>query len=257
MVTNRGVLLKSSSIMRNITACVRITLMVQLLPPVIVRKMRRWEVTQDGNIRPPGQALKASEVVPGVILAAPQRCGIISALFTSPGHAVRDRDSREAGQHQSYLDSIRTEEELSIYETEKVELGRGSPPKTKTEEHEPGTISLSIAQVGEQCAPGSNKLRQGILSLFTKTQRPASPLADIPTHEYLARGWDANNTKWRKVMWPALDKDFRPALREGTPPVRQIQCPWKKNSAIGTKLQPQGEENQKVWDAMTLWYQHR
>ncbi|KAJ7936947.1 hypothetical protein B0H13DRAFT_2649329, partial [Mycena leptocephala] len=83
----------------------------------------------------------------------------------------------------SYLDNIRTEPKLSIYEQEEIELGAGSlnASKIKTEEHEPGTISLSIAQVENQAAPGP-KSRTGVPAFFTKfSQRSSvSPLADIP-----------------------------------------------------------------------------
>jgi hypothetical protein len=128
---------------------------------------------------------------------------------------------------------------------EQIELGTEVLPKSKsfqfatvhtrltqipaqTGEHEPGVISLSIAQVQKQSAPGSNKLRAVLPSFFTKMQRPTvTPLADISSHEYLARGWDATNDRWRKVAWTPLDKDLRAAAYEGRAPVWKIQCPWK------------------------------
>ncbi|KAJ7797487.1 hypothetical protein B0H13DRAFT_2168596 [Mycena leptocephala] len=138
----------------------------------------------------------------------------------------------------SYLDNIRTEDELSIFEEEEIELGTGclKVPKIKTKEEEPGTIALSIAQVEKQPGTGTNKLRAVVPSFITKFgQRPSvSPPTDISPHEYLARGWDANNNEWRRVLWPALDKDFRPA-DPGTAPVWKLQCPWTKGPAtIGT-----------------------
>ncbi|KAJ7835990.1 hypothetical protein B0H13DRAFT_2107543 [Mycena leptocephala] len=120
----------------------------------------------------------------------------------------------------SYLDNIRTEDELSIFEEEEIELG----------------TALSIAQVEKQPATGTNKLRAVVPSFITKFgQRPSvSPPTDISPHEYLARGWDANNNEWRRVLWPALDQDFRPA-DPGTAPVWKLQCPWTKGPAtIGT-----------------------
>ncbi|KAF8145817.1 hypothetical protein K438DRAFT_1871296 [Mycena galopus ATCC 62051] len=140
----------------------------------------------------------------------------------------------------SYLDSIRTEEELSILHEEQIELGTGVLPKTQTGEHEPGVISLSIAQVQKQSAPSSNKLRAVLPSFFTKMQRPAvTPLADISLHEYLARGWDATNDRWRNVAWTPLDKDLRAAAYEGRAPVWKIQCPWKNTrNTTGTNPAP-------------------
>jgi hypothetical protein len=112
----------------------------------------------------------------------------------------------------------------------------------ETEEKEPGTISLSIAQVQNQDVPGSNKLRARISAFTTKRQQSLgspSPLTHIPRCEYLARGWDANNNQWRSVLWPALDKHFRAADFEGTSPVWNIQCPWKKDTTkTGTNTQP-------------------
>jgi hypothetical protein len=110
----------------------------------------------------------------------------------------------------------------------------------KEEDHKPGTISLSIAQVQNQGSLGSNKLRGGVPAFITKfgQRSSASPSTCIPPHEYLARGWDVNNDEWRNVLWPALDKHFRAADLEGTSPVWKIQCPWKKALSTGTNMQP-------------------
>ncbi|KAJ6522673.1 hypothetical protein DFH09DRAFT_1191306 [Mycena vulgaris] len=143
----------------------------------------------------------------------------------------------------SYLDNIRTEEKLSIYEEEEIELGTGSLAQTKKEEEKPGTIYLSIAQMPNQGAPKPNKLRAGFQAFITKFGRRSAvgPSTCIPPREYLARGWDANNNQWRSVLWPALDKHFRVADLEKprTSPVWEIQCPWKKaQTTIGTNIQP-------------------
>ncbi|KAJ7833648.1 hypothetical protein B0H14DRAFT_2800517 [Mycena olivaceomarginata] len=131
----------------------------------------------------------------------------------------------------SYLDNIRTEDGLSIHEQEDVRLGTGSLPQTKKEEHEPGTISLSVAQVRKPGAPGSDNLRPRITAFFTKlAQRSVVPSMEyIPRHEYLARGWDGNSNKWRSVLWPALDEDFRAADPEETSAIWRIKCPWSAN----------------------------
>jgi hypothetical protein len=89
---------------------------------------------------------------------------------------------------------------------------------------EPGIISLSIAQVEKQSASGSNKL-PAVTSIFKKLQQPGP---EISPHEYLARGWNDSNKEWTKVLWPALDKDFRAAKVEGTKPVWEIQRQWRK-----------------------------
>ncbi|KAJ6559877.1 hypothetical protein B0H19DRAFT_106562 [Mycena capillaripes] len=135
----------------------------------------------------------------------------------------------------SYFDNIRTAEKLSISEQEQIELGTGSLniPKPKEEIHKPGTISLSIAEVQNQCVPAQNKLLAAVPT-FLKLRR--GPTVDssgyIPPHEYLARGWDANKNEWRSVLWPALDKHFRAADPEETSPVWKIQCPWKNAQAM-------------------------
>ncbi|KAJ6506738.1 hypothetical protein C8R45DRAFT_1175917 [Mycena sanguinolenta] len=129
----------------------------------------------------------------------------------------------------SYLDNMRTEEELSIYEKERVELG-----SLKTQVNKAETISLAIAQIQTQAAPRFSKWRGVPLFSMKLGQRSsACSLADIRPHEYLARGWDANNNEWRQVLWPALDKDFRAADFEGKSPVWRIHCPWKDSTTNG------------------------
>ncbi|KAF7358457.1 hypothetical protein MVEN_00896200 [Mycena venus] len=127
----------------------------------------------------------------------------------------------------SYLDNIRTEEKLSIYEQEQINLETRSMnlPQAAKKENKPGTFSLSIAQVENHATMRSNKLRAGVPAFITKfgQRTSANPNSCIPPHELLARGWDANNNQWRRVLWPALDKNFRAALLEGTPPVWTIQ----------------------------------
>jgi hypothetical protein len=97
----------------------------------------------------------------------------------------------------------------------------------KTDEHKPGTISLSIAQVQKHGAAISDKLRGAVTKI--RRRSTVAPLPYISPHEYLARGWDANNNEWRSVLWPALDKNFRAADPEGTSPIWKIQSPWMKD----------------------------
>ncbi|KAF8190621.1 hypothetical protein K438DRAFT_913270 [Mycena galopus ATCC 62051] len=130
----------------------------------------------------------------------------------------------------SYLDNICTKDKLSILEEEEIELG-------------PGTISLSIAQVQKEEARSPNKLRAAVTTSLTRFgRRPSATqisLPDVPPYEYLARGWDATNNEWRSVLWPALDKYFRAADLEETPPVWRIQCPWKKaRTTVGGNVTP-------------------
>lgn len=124
----------------------------------------------------------------------------------------------------------------------------------KTENQEPGTISLSVAQVEKQSATGSRKLRAGVPSFFTKRSQHASVnnLASIPTHEYLARGWDVHNDEWRKVVWPALDKDFLAPGPEKTPPVWKIQCPWDRDQRRDTEKGNQ-DVSKMGWVALCLF----
>ncbi|KAJ7033547.1 hypothetical protein C8F04DRAFT_1104252 [Mycena alexandri] len=141
----------------------------------------------------------------------------------------------------SYMDDISTKKKLSIYEREELELSTGSLARAKEEEHKPGTISLSIAQVQNQGATSSNKSRAGVSAVISKfVQRsPASPVTCIPRQEYLARGWDASNNTWRSVVWPELDKHFRAAGFEKTPQVWKIQCPWENTGMVtGIPMQP-------------------
>lgn len=110
----------------------------------------------------------------------------------------------------------------------------------KAQSDKAGTISLSIAQVQTQSVARFNKLRTGLPLFLTKLgqRSPVCSLADIGTHEYLARGWDANNNEWRQVLWPALDKDFRAADFEDKSPVWKIQCPWKNAATNGVYTSP-------------------
>ncbi|KAF7358459.1 hypothetical protein MVEN_00896400 [Mycena venus] len=124
----------------------------------------------------------------------------------------------------SYLDDIKTNEELSIYEQAETQLGSGfqNPPPSiiRKDDQKPGTLSLSIAQVAN---PSRKKFR--FVPFGTDPYPP----------EFMARGWDVNNNEWRSVLWPTLDKHFRAADLEGTKPVWKIQCPWK-GSTTGTDV---------------------
>ncbi|KAJ7127957.1 hypothetical protein C8R44DRAFT_779066 [Mycena epipterygia] len=126
----------------------------------------------------------------------------------------------------SYLENIRTEEKLSIYEQEEVHLihpgSLKTPEETQKKGPKPGTISLSIANVQSRGAPSSSKFGAFITKFG---QRSSTPVGEIPPHEFLARGWDAENNQWRSVLWPALDQHFRAADLERTSPVWKIQ--WK------------------------------
>ncbi|KAJ7681971.1 hypothetical protein DFH06DRAFT_284889 [Mycena polygramma] len=131
----------------------------------------------------------------------------------------------------SYLDNITTEEALEIYEPGiNIGLNQETPNtlRTKTDENEPGTISVSVAQVQEEGSSDSNKFPLAFIAKLGQRSAGRSPATYIPPHEYLARGWDANNNQWRSVLWPALDKHFRAAALERTSPVWNIQCPWKQ-----------------------------
>lgn len=75
---------------------------------------------------------------------------------------------------------------------------------------------------------------------------PVTCMTDIPRHEYLARGWDVVNNEWRKVLWPALDKNFRAAgfAETSGPPVWNIQCPWQGTRTMnGANVPSEIEEN--------------
>ncbi|KAF8210703.1 hypothetical protein K438DRAFT_96646 [Mycena galopus ATCC 62051] len=145
----------------------------------------------------------------------------------------------------SYLDDVMTETRLSIYERADIVLGLGSPVNLPKNEGESGTVSLSIAQVQRQEATSSKGWRTWVPGFFSKDRQGSSrtSLIDIPQHEYLARGWDVDNNRWRSVVWPALDKHFRAATLERTSPVWKIQCPWGTGPmAGGANIQPRGED---------------
>jgi hypothetical protein len=110
----------------------------------------------------------------------------------------------------------------------------------KNEHHEPGTISLAIAKVENQDTPRSNKLRTAVSTFTTKLGHgcSTSPVTYIRPHECLARGWDTTNSRWRSVLWPALDKEFGAADLESTPPVWIVQCPWKKGEGTISSAEP-------------------
>ncbi|KAJ7136621.1 hypothetical protein C8R44DRAFT_360459 [Mycena epipterygia] len=138
----------------------------------------------------------------------------------------------------SYLDNIRAKEQLLIYERQEVDLMNtlALKPARETKKKEPkqGTISLSIAEVQSQGTSGSNKFWK--VPAFIK-QRLSIPIRDIPPHEFLARGWDAENSRWRTVLWPALDQYFRAADLERTSPVWKIQWKMAEETNKGTATQ--------------------
>ncbi|KAJ7258642.1 hypothetical protein C8J57DRAFT_529306 [Mycena rebaudengoi] len=142
----------------------------------------------------------------------------------------------------SYVDNIRTEPKLSIYEQGEIELGArslnvGNLSKFETEENEPGTISVRAAQVEKQGETAFKKNRGWLPSFLAKLGRcffanlgqrsSGGNITEIPPYEYLARGWDTRNNEWRKVLWPALDKDCLPAQPTTKPCVWKTRCPWE------------------------------
>ncbi|KAK7028603.1 hypothetical protein R3P38DRAFT_3518768 [Favolaschia claudopus] len=131
---------------------------------------------------------------------------------------------------QNYLDNIRTPKALCISEQQLIKLAKSSYQfQPQEDQHKSGTISLSVATVQKPIVPSTNKLLAVVPRFNRRCSETVSP--DIPPHEYLARGWDANNEEWRSVLWPALDKDFRAADVEGTLPVWKLQCPWRSAQA--------------------------
>ncbi|KAF8146428.1 hypothetical protein K438DRAFT_510056 [Mycena galopus ATCC 62051] len=146
----------------------------------------------------------------------------------------------------SFLDDITTKNRLDIYEDAEIELGSLNAPQVDPEEHELERISLSIAQV-QKPAASSNKLRASFRTVRKNSGRmkqsqefPNCHRTDISPHQYLVRGWDANRHDWRKVLWPALDSDFRAAKKFGAgSPVWKIKCPWKvTQTTTGTNATP-------------------
>ncbi|KAK7001430.1 hypothetical protein R3P38DRAFT_1795411 [Favolaschia claudopus] len=123
----------------------------------------------------------------------------------------------------NYFDDIKSPTAICISENQQVNLdGASTGSQPKPEQGNSGTISLLIA--GVQRATSYTPRLQSVFPKYTR-RPPATVASNIPSHEYLARGWDVNNSEWRKVLWPALDKDFRAAEYEGTPSLWRIQCP--------------------------------
>ncbi|KAJ6534971.1 hypothetical protein B0H19DRAFT_1271641 [Mycena capillaripes] len=124
----------------------------------------------------------------------------------------------------NYVDDIRRKEGQSIYEPQEVDLTNTGTPYLRPamkEERKPGTISLAIATV-------QNKGRQtprNLATIFPALFGPRYPTGPthVGAHEYLARGWDATNNRWRSVLWPALDQHLRAADVERTPPVWHLE----------------------------------
>ncbi|KAJ7479068.1 hypothetical protein FB451DRAFT_1240534 [Mycena latifolia] len=138
----------------------------------------------------------------------------------------------------SYIDNIRAEEKLSIYEQEEIDLtspDKLSPGETKQEGEKPGTISLSIARIQRQRFLNLTRFGTAVPAFVARlSQRASNPVVALPPHEYLARGWDVTNNQWRSVLWPALDEHFRAADLERTSPVWNLE--WKvSQKTIATK----------------------
>ncbi|KAJ7092537.1 hypothetical protein C8R43DRAFT_1049898 [Mycena crocata] len=138
----------------------------------------------------------------------------------------------------SYLDNIKTEEKLSVYEQADIDLTNTESlnlPETKVERNKPGTLSLSIVKVQSQGTSSTSKLP--VPAFFARFgQRPSTTaVASIPPHEYLARGWDVKTNRWRSVLWPSLDQHFRAADLERTSPAWKIQ--WTADEKMIDKTQ--------------------
>jgi hypothetical protein len=95
--------------------------------------------------------------------------------------------------------------------------------------------------VQHQSTSGSNKFAAAVPAFISKLGQRSSVShpTSIPPHEYLARGWDADNNEWRSALWPALDEHFRAADLERRSPVWKIQPQWKQAQTTNeTNVQP-------------------
>ncbi|KAJ6577891.1 hypothetical protein B0H19DRAFT_1370951 [Mycena capillaripes] len=109
----------------------------------------------------------------------------------------------------TYIPNIRTTKALELGEELEVHfatnISKKDPPPP------PGNMDLSLSITPIE----ANKSQKNSLSeLFTDIRRKWSPnkeptLADLPLQEYISRGWDVGNGRWRSAAWTSLDKDFR------------------------------------------------
>lgn len=88
-------------------------------------------------------------------------------------------------------------------------------------------MSISMARVQKR---GRNTLR-GTAAAILQSRPSATP---VESHECLARGWNVNTNDWKRVRWPALDKDFAAAEYENTACVWQIQSSWNVDAPEAT-----------------------
>ncbi|KAJ6461465.1 hypothetical protein C8R45DRAFT_1108690 [Mycena sanguinolenta] len=125
---------------------------------------------------------------------------------------------------------------FSCYSSPTADLDIGSKIEDATDAdgHERGTISISIVQQPKQNA-STNRFRGGVPAFLAKLGRQRSvdpgPQEVSPSYEYLSWGWNAVNDRWKYPLWPLLDKNFRPANVETTPPAWEIVHPrWGQST---------------------------
>ncbi|KAJ7712090.1 hypothetical protein B0H16DRAFT_1703140 [Mycena metata] len=137
----------------------------------------------------------------------------------------------------NYIPNIRTREALLVQEDLKVQpFAQNNTPKNPVPASEPagGPMALSLAIAPITTQP-SQKTR--IVKLFTDVRekfgaKKVPTLADLPLQEYVARGWDASNGRWRSAIWTSLDNDFRNTEldKAATAPVWKLI--WKKAQEV-------------------------
>ncbi|KAJ7121090.1 hypothetical protein C8R44DRAFT_736776 [Mycena epipterygia] len=119
----------------------------------------------------------------------------------------------------TYIPDIKIPEPLSILEDQVVDLAVNrsnlnlkNPPATDMapSAHDAAN-SVAIGLFDERKDAVKSSMRKFMHRITPKSSRRAtkqSALADLPLHEYVARGWDATNEQWRNTVWPKLDEGF-------------------------------------------------
>ncbi|KAJ7145630.1 hypothetical protein C8R44DRAFT_606 [Mycena epipterygia] len=119
----------------------------------------------------------------------------------------------------TYIPDIKIPEPLSIVEDQVVDLAVNRPNLNlnnpditdKMPTAHDAANSVAIGLFDERKEAVKSRMRQFMHRIAPKASRQTtkkSGLADLPLHEYVARGWDATNEQWRNTVWPKLDEGF-------------------------------------------------
>ncbi|KAJ7478754.1 hypothetical protein B0H11DRAFT_2028561 [Mycena galericulata] len=115
----------------------------------------------------------------------------------------------------TYIPDVRTDKRLTIHETTTANLdvqwSQDPPVAEPVEVPYNAATWVSVAALNKSKKKISSTVGKFFDKLSFKSSAAAgkSSTAELPIYETVSRGWDTTNKRWKNVLWPTLDQDFR------------------------------------------------